>query len=265
MHSYVKEGKNYEEFKIDCLRYFSIDADIKEEELFNGKVDEITNNLFHQANDLYIRKSEEIRNEALPVLTNIYQEKSGEIENIIIPFSNGIKTVNLTVPLAKAIETQGVVITKAMEKSLILTFIDQSWKEHLRQLDELKQSVQLAVHEQKDPLVVYKMEAFQLFKSMLSEINKEICSFLFKAELPGKTQEIKTPIPRVEKTDYSRMKESRPDDSAAESNGSNNNSNQPEEEKVKQVPIRVEAKAGRNDPCPCGSGKKYKHCHGREE
>ena len=260
-----KESKNYEEFKIDCLRYFSIDADIKEEELFNGKVDEITNNLFHQANDLYIRKSEEIRNEALPVLTNIYQEKSGEIENIIIPFSNGIKTVNLTVPLAKAIETLGVEITKAMEKSLILTFIDQSWKEHLRQLDELKQSVQLAVHEQKDPLVVYKMEAFQLFKSMLSEINKEICSFLFKAELPGKTQEIKTPIPRVEKTDYSRMKESRPDDSAAESNGSNNNSNQPEEEKVKQVPIRVEAKAGRNDPCPCGSGKKYKHCHGREE
>lgn len=261
----VIQSDGYEAFKLDCIRFFSLDTEISETEFNNGKEDELTQRLFEDACDLYLRKMEDVRNEAMPVISRIYADKGSEIHNIIIPFTNGLKNVNTTVPLEKAIKNQGMEISRSLEKTLILAFIDQSWKEHLRQMDELKQSVQLAVHEQKDPLVIYKLEAYQLFKGMLSEINKEICSFLFKAELPSQEPEIRQPLPTQERTDYSKMRETKADADASSNARSGQEPQQAELEKPKMEPVRVEPKIGRNDPCPCGSGKKYKHCHGRDE
>ena len=261
----VVHSDGYEAFKLDCIRFFSLDSEIPEADFMNGKEEELTQRLFEEACDLYLRKMEDVRNEAMPVISRIYADKGSEIQNIIIPFTNGLKNVNATVPLEKAIKNQGMEISRSLEKTLILAFIDQSWKEHLRQMDELKQSVQLAVHEQKDPLVIYKLEAYQLFKAMLSEINKEICSFLFKAELPSQNPEIRQPAPAQEKTDYSKMRETKADADTANHARSHQESQHEELEKPKMEPVRVEPKIGRNDPCPCGSGKKYKHCHGRDE
>jgi preprotein translocase subunit SecA len=159
--------------------------------------------------------------------------------------------------LQKAYETKGKEVGIAFEKEVNLSVIDDEWKEHLRELDDLKQSVQNASYEQKDPLLIYKLESFDLFKQMLQKINKEIISFLFRGNLPGaETSQVKqAKLPQ--KTDMSKLKMSR-----SELAISNNNTQ--DKEKEKPVPVRVEKKVGRNDPCPCGSGKKYKHCHGKE-
>ncbi|MGB3076025.1 MAG: SEC-C metal-binding domain-containing protein, partial [Chitinophagales bacterium] len=150
-------------------------------------------------------------------------------------------------------------------------FIDDAWKENLRQLDDLKQSVQNARYEQKDPLLIYKFEAFELFKKMMGEINREVVSFLFKAGLPNQPVQQVNQARVQEKTDYSRMREGRgaamsnmpsPSDNNGSENGNGvDGQNEPPK---KLEPIRVGAKTGRNDPCPCGSGKKYKNCHGKE-
>jgi preprotein translocase subunit SecA len=188
----------------------------------------------------------------------------------VVPFTDGNRGLQVISNLKKSHETESREVVKAFERSATLAFIDDAWKENLRQLDELKQSVQNAVYEQKDPLLIYKFEAFELFKKMMGEINREVISFLFKAGLPmqqGPQQVNQARAP--ERTDYSRMREGRGAavaNAVAGENGNgrlNGNGSEGEEPK-KLEPIRVGAKIGRNDPCPCGSGKKYKNCHGKE-
>ena len=159
--------------------------------------------------------------------------------------------------LKDAYESKGKVLISDFEKNVSLAIIDDTWKEHLRQMDELKQSVQNAVYEQKDPLLIYKFESFNLFKTLIDKVNKEIVSFLLKAGLPMQSN-----VQEERKQAETNLQTSRPE-MAAPSSGNRQNPNQPQQEQQKTQPVRVEQKVGRNEPCPCGSGKKYKKCHGR--
>jgi len=159
--------------------------------------------------------------------------------------------------LKETVEQEGDNIGLAIGKSGTLAIIDDTWKEHLREVDELKQSVQNAVYEQKDPLLIYKFESFNLFKTLIDKVNKEIVSFLLKAGLP-----IQSAVQEERRQAETNLQTSRPE-MAAPGSGNRQNPNQPQQEQQKTQPVRVEQKVGRNEPCPCGSGKKFKKCHGR--
>ena len=178
---------------------------------------------------------------------------------MVVPFTDGHKTINIVVPLEKSYQSKGKELVKIFEQSIILSFIDHHWKEHLRQMDDMKQSVQLAVHEQKDPLVIYKLEAYELFKQMLGEVNRDVTGFLMKGSLPVQDpNQIRQH--REQRRVAEKVKESRGDEAMGnEMQGAQTNT-----QAEKPQPVRVEQKIGRNDPCPCGSGKKFKHCHGKE-
>jgi preprotein translocase subunit SecA len=255
-----KEAGNYEGFKLEVIKNFSFDTTIDEAEFAGKGIHHLTDKLFDEVSAFYYRKSDAIIAQALPVLKDVFRERGDQIEQIVVPFTDGMRNIQVVVPLQKALETNGREITKAFEKTIILALIDDSWKEHLREMDELKQSVQNAVYEQKDPLIIYKMEAYNLFKNMLNAVNKEVVSFLYKGGIPVQQQdpaqirEAQAPRPAP-----SRLQMSKPEF------GQSSSSAMPMEdtrEHVPQQPIRKEATVGRNEPCPCGSGKKYKNCHG---
>ena len=192
------------------------------------------------------------------------------IKNVVVPITDGTKGLNVLTPLQKTIDTEGMELSASMEKTITLAAIDDSWKEHLRAMDDLKQSVQTAYLEQKDPLVIYKTEAFGMFKRMGSELNKNIASFLSHSAIP--IQQENTPLRegRQEKTDLSKLRANKEEvDNAGQDYGANERDRfEPgggaAATAVRQEPVKVGPKIGRNDPCPCGSGKKYKNCHGRD-
>lgn len=252
-----KESTNYEGFKLEVIKNFSVDTNISEQDFNSGKIHDLTDRLFEEVMQFYIRKSDAVINQAMPVLSQVFAERGEMIEQVIVPFTDGMRHVQVPVSLKKAIENKGREVTKAFEKTIILALIDDSWKEHLREMDELKQSVQNAVYEQKDPLIIYKMEAFNLFKGMLSTVNKEVVSFLFKGGIPVQAEpenlseaRATQPQPKLNAT-----KQEYGDDSGLDLVGDTR-------EPQPMQPIRKEATIGRNEPCPCGSGKKYKNCHG---
>ncbi len=183
----AKETSTYEDFQLDVIRLFAINPDISAEEFATGKIEALTDKLFDQAVAHFNQKINHIAAATLPVLANVYAERGGMIENVVVPFSDGTRGIQVSTNLKKAVESEGKEVFKSFEKGIVLALIDEAWKEHLREMDDLKQSVQNAVYEQKDPIIIYKMEAFNLFKSMLAEMNKEIVSFLFKGEIPGQT------------------------------------------------------------------------------
>lgn len=254
-----KETNNYEGFKLEMIRVFGIDSTITIE-LFGGKnIDALTDKVFAEASAFYKHKTDAIITQAYPVLQDIFDNNGKQIENIIVPFTDGLQHLQVTVPLAKAIENKGREVTKAFEQAVVLNLIDDTWKEHLREMDELKQSVQNAVYEQKDPLVVYKMEAFKLFKGMLNSVNKEVISYLFKSNIPQQNvNEVKEAKPQA-KPDLSKLKLTKAEVRTPSTNPVLADTREVAE---KPQPIRVEPKIGRNDACPCGSGKKFKSCHG---
>ncbi|MEO5911340.1 MAG: preprotein translocase subunit SecA [Pelobium sp.] len=253
-----KESSNFEGFKLELLRLFAFDSDINEEEFVNSNIDKLADRVFIEASAFYKRKSDAVAKQAYPVLKDIFDSRGESIENIIVPFTDGINAIQVAAPLKKAVETNGKEVVKSFEKTITLSLIDDTWKEHLREMDDLKQSVQNAVYEQKDPLVVYKMEAFNLFKGMLSVVNKDVVSFLFKGGIPVQGEAPLREARPEPKMDMSKLKISKAD-TAQESNGVPMEDTR---ELQKTQPIKAEIKIGRNDPCPCGSGKKYKSCHG---
>ena len=256
--SEYKTENNYEGFQLEIIRIFSVDPDIDHKEFSETSISNLTDKVFSGINEFYRRKSEGVAQQTLPVLKDVLRERGDYIENIVVPFSDGIRSVQVATNLKKAVESNGHEVFKSFEKSVVLALIDEAWKEHLREMDELKQSVQNAVYEQKDPLVVYKMEAFELFKQMLATVNKDIVSFLFKGNIPQQQpEEVREARPQP-KQDMSKLKVSKPELAQA-ANGVPVDDTR---ELQKTQPIRVENKIGRNDPCPCGSGKKYKNCHG---
>ena len=194
----------------------------------------------------------------MPVLTQVFEERGDHVEQIVVPFTDGSRSVQVAVDLKKAMLNDGREVTKSFEKTIVLALIDESWKEHLREMDELKQSVQNAVYEQKDPLIIYKMEAFNLFKNMLNAVNKEVVSFLYKGGIPVQQEaddlrEAQAPKPA------SKLKLSKPEFASATGTEVQFDDTR---EQAPQQPVRKEVTIGRNDPCFCGSGKKYKNCHG---
>ncbi len=259
-----QQARDYAGFKLDVIRYFALDTAITDQEFSNKKPDELGQKLYEEVKEAYKRKSEQITATAMPVMRDVFQNRGEVIENIVIPFTDGMKGMHVQANLKKVMETNGKEIITAFEKAVSLSIIDDAWKEHLRQMDELKQSVQSAVYEQKDPLLIYKLEAFDLFKQLMNEINKDVTSFIFKGNIPVKrsdeVREARAPV----KTDTSRLKEGRDTSSLANPTGNGQPQEQPREQK-KLEPVRVEKKINRNDPCPCGSGKKYKQCHGVNE
>ncbi|GAA4304442.1 preprotein translocase subunit SecA [Compostibacter hankyongensis] len=261
--SYKEQG-DHEGFKLAAIVDLGVDTTITAEQLEKQQPQDLAAQLYEEARESYNRKAEGLAEQTLPVISRIYKEQGSRIENISVPFTDGIKGLNVLSGLKKIIDSEGRELTSSLEKTVTLAFIDEAWKEHLRAMDDLKQSVQSAVYEQKDPLVIYKMEAFNLFRSMVSETNKEIVSFLCKASIPVTQDNSQEQIRegREQKTDMSRMKTRK--ESYAAAGGGEEEEYYDNAEPVRQEPVRVAPKVGRNDPCPCGSGKKYKHCHGKD-
>ncbi|MGN0003083.1 MAG: preprotein translocase subunit SecA [Sphingobacterium composti] len=250
-----KEDGSYDEFQIEVIRIFSVDPAISVEEFASSSVDTLTDKLFTQVITHYQNKAKNVAAQTLPVLKNVLAERGDMVENIVVPFTDGIRGVQVSTNLKKAVESEGVDVFRSFEKGIVLALIDEAWKEHLREMDDLKQSVQNAVYEQKDPIIIYKMEAFNLFKAMLASMNKDIVSFLFKGEIPGQQQpqniEEAKPVP------------AQPANVVATKQSLDSPTGVSEEDVAVTQPIRKEQAIGRNDECPCGSGLKYKNCHGK--
>ena len=204
--------------------------------------------------------------QTMPIIKNIRKEQGNHIQNVAVPFTDGKKGIQALANLDKYISSDGRELANAMERSISLSLIDNAWKEHLRAMDDLRHSVQTARFEQKDPLVIYKLEAFNAFKQMDDEVNKDIVSFLCHAGIPieqSNTGQIKEG--REKKTDLSKMSSNKMAvETAGQDYAANENDYYDPSSPIKQEPIRVEKMPGRNDQCPCGSGKKYKNCHGKE-
>lgn len=260
--SYLPVGE-FENFRIELLRSFSIDSPVGEKEFMQSSPDELIEKINTIVIDTYKRKVAAIAGEAYPVIKDVYEKQAHTYENVVVPISDGTKIYQVITNLRASAETEGRELVRSYEKTVVLATIDELWKEHLREMDELKQSVQNATYEQKDPLLIYKFESFELFKTMLNRANKSVISTLMKGHIhspdPDKVREAE----RRRRTDLSRYRTSKSDFS---SYGRGAQGGVPQQDqKQKTEPVRVEKKVGRNDPCPCGSGKKYKQCHGRAE
>jgi preprotein translocase subunit SecA len=268
MGSY-RDAEDFEGFKVAVILNFGVATAITEDEFLKDGLEKLVEQLYAEGTLNYERKMAEVQKDAVPVFKNILLNQGRHIENVVVPFTDGKKVINVLANLQKTLDTSGRELMNAVERQITLSIIDDAWKEHLRAMDDLKQSVQTAYLEQKDPLVIYKMEAFELFRAMDSNMNKEIVSFLCHCSIPVEQQ---TPIREghEKKTDMSKMK-IRKDElvTAGASAGpgpvmEGGGDYYDPSESVKQEPIKVGPKVGRNDPCPCGSGKKYKQCHGKD-
>ena len=247
------EGYDFASFNEAVMRLMSIDAGFDEAFYNKATPKELSDRLFKNMLEVYARRMDTMAQKSAPVIKEVYEKQGAIYQNIAIPISDGRKMLTLSVNLKKAYETEGREIARALSKTITLYQIDEHWKEHLRDMDDLKQSVQNATYEQKDPLLIYKFESFNLFKAMLESLNKDILSFLFRAHIPlrDSAQEPAKAPAQVRKPDMSQMRTSRTD--LVTNSG----------EQRSRMPVHVEKTVGRNDPCPCGSGKKYKNCHGR--
>jgi preprotein translocase subunit SecA len=263
-----REQEDYEGFKMACIVNFGLDTKIEEEEFKKTDLNTLTDKLYAEATNHYTQHKEELKKQAIPVFKNIKLTQGSHIENVVVPFSDGRKGLNVLASLDKTISTNGEELASSLEKTITLAVIDDAWKEHLRAMDDLKQSVQTAYLEQKDPLVIYKMEAFNQFSNMTTEVNKDIVSFLSHATIPVQQETAQLKEGRPQKTDYSKMRANKEEVDAAGEDYAANERDRFEPggagTAVKQEPVKVGPKIGRNDPCPCGSGKKYKNCHGKD-
>ncbi|MDD2322621.1 MAG: preprotein translocase subunit SecA [Bacteroidales bacterium] len=241
-------------FRLELLTTLNADIRIDDKEFMGTQSTELTDKLFKTIYANYRNKQEMIAERAYPIIKNVVENHS-HYENIAIPITDGRRTRNVVANLKKSYEFPKTEIPLAIEKSITLGYIDDAWKDHLRELDELKQSVQNASYEQKDPLLIYKFESFELFKNMIQKVNKNVASFLIKGNLPMADPSVKE-AQRPKSLDKQQLKTQR-NDLLSQSHSNT-------QQKEKTQPITVGKKIGRNDPCPCGSGKKYKNCHGRE-
>ena len=245
------EGLDYDSFNESVMGALSIDLGFDEEFYHGAKPKDMLEKLHQNMLATYNRRMETMVQRAYPIIKEVYEKQGAIYQNIAIPISDGRKMLTLSVNLKKAYESEGKEIARALSKSITLYQIDEKWKEHLRDMDDLKQSVQNATYEQKDPLLIYKFESFNLFSKMLEELNQDVLSFLLRAFIPLRdASEAKAPA-QQRKPDMSKMQTSRTD---LVTNGGEAKSN---------MPVHVEKQVGRNDPCPCGSGKKFKNCHGK--
>ena len=252
-----KSTEDFESFKLNLILFFGMESSINEETFLKTNADELVMDLFREVQKLYKEKSLRITQRTLPIFKQIHKDRGETVKNIVVPFSDGKKALNILTPLEKNIEMEGKQIITEFEKNVSLAMIDDTWKHHLRQMDDLKKEVQNASLEQKDPLLVYKLEAFNLFKTLASNINRSVVSFLFKGQ-------IVTPDPKNVRTNQEAKRTNLDNLKTSRNEGPEQNNSVKRERKVAE-PVRAQPKVGRNEPCPCGSGKKYKSCHGKAE
>jgi len=262
-----KQGGDYESFRRDMLSILGLTPEMDPIDFEEPPIDDVVERVQHQFKEYYDRKSQQITDLLYPEIKNVYDTKGNQYKRILIPYSDGRSNpMPITADIAEAVESKGGAIMRDIEKAVTLSIIDEKWKEHLRAMDELKESVQAASFEQKDPLVIYKMEAYNLFEQLIMDINHDVTAYLSQGTLifpSGQTLE----QAREQKTDLSKVstnrsaeqqrKSSRQSAARAAAEGASQRRSKPETFK------RQDKKVGRNDPCPCGSGKKYKHCHGK--
>ncbi|MEJ7588531.1 MAG: preprotein translocase subunit SecA [Ferruginibacter sp.] len=268
-----KESNEHEDFKLAAIMNFGIDTAITAEELSKGVVVVVAEKLYEEAKSNYNRKVASVAEQTFPIIKNIRKEQGNHIENVAVPFTDGRKVIQALANLDKTISSQGAELPNALERSITLALIDDAWKEHLRAMDDLRHSVQTAGYEQKDPLVIYKIEAFGAFKQMDDQVNKDIVSFLCHCAIPmEETNAARIKEGREQKTDMSKMRQRREEFAGAAAGPvaggpdymSNDNDYNDPSPAIKQEPVRAQPKIGRNDLCPCGSGKKFKNCHGKD-
>ncbi|MDE6216180.1 SEC-C metal-binding domain-containing protein, partial [Bacteroides sp.] len=287
------EGPDYENCKMDILQTLAMEPPFTEEEFRNEKKETLTEKTFNAAMELFKRKTERMAQIAYPVIKQVYELQGYMYENILIPITDGKRMYNISCNLKSAYDSECKEVVKSFEKSILLHVIDEAWKENLRELDDLKHSVQNASYEQKDPLLIYKLESVNLFDAMVDKINNQTVSILMRGQIPvqeapaeapqqqasaqqqapqqqapAQQQAPQQPPHHVEvrqaaperRQDMSQYREQKVDlnDPNQQAAAARDTREQPRRE-----PIRAEKTVGRNDPCPCGSGKKYKNCHGR--
>ena len=239
-----KLSNDFKNFEFELIRYFSITSPVSESDFTKLNEMELTGKVYKATLDFYTEKTARSAREALPIIKSVYEDPNNQFERIVVPFSDGIKSLNVVTDLKKAYDTEGAQLVADFEKNITLAIVDEAWKKHLRKMDELKQSVQLAVHEQKDPLLIYKLEAFNLFRSMLDNVNKEVISFLFKGDLPAQENQRIQEAKEVErpKDDYQLNK-----DEIENSESINREAGQTQARQVTETIVRDQPKINRND------------------
>ena len=260
----ARQAGDYEGLSMDVMQTFAIEVPFDEETFERGRADELVNQIAEAALDSFKRRMDKLMQIADPVVQRVYEEKGQQYENILIPISDGKKVYNISVNLKGASETHCKSVVREFEKRMLLYVIDDEWKEHLRQLDDLKQSVQNASYEQKDPLLIYKLESFHIFERMLNALNRRAISILLRGQIhqtePDRVQQAQ----QQRRMDYSKYRTQKDAvQQAAQASGAAQAAGRDTREQQRPEPLRVEKKPRPNDPCPCGSGKKYKFCHGR--
>ena len=255
-----KSMGNFEGFRNECLRVLGNDPDFNEDEFKSAAVDVLTEKLQKETTDLYNEKFDKIREVLLPVIQRVHENEGHRYKRIAVPFTDGSRTpLPISADLERAIDTEGSSIVKDIEKAVSLSIIDNTWKEHLRAMDELKDSVQAASFEQKDPLVIYKMEAYELFERLIYNINEEVSTYLMRGKLVINVDDNLREA-KQQRTDLSKTSASRSEDMARRRAAEGVSRQRAKPETFKRATEKVK----RNDPCPCGSGKKYKQCHGKK-
>ncbi|MFV8357558.1 preprotein translocase subunit SecA, partial [Flavobacterium sp. XS1P32] len=238
-----KAANNFKNFEFELIRYFSITSPVTESEFSKLTEMELTGKIYKATLEYYTEKTERSAREAFPIIKSVYEDKNNQFERIVVPFTDGIKSLNVVTDLKKAYETIGAQLVADFEKNITLSIVDEAWKKHLRKMDELKQSVQLAVHEQKDPLLIYKLEAFNLFRAMIDNVNKEVISFLFKGDLPAQeNQQIQEAKEVRQQDDYQLSK-----DEIVSSEAANREAGQTQQKQVTETIVRDMPKINRND------------------
>jgi preprotein translocase subunit SecA len=258
--SIVENAKNNGDFYLleeELLKVFAMDTPFTEEEFNSVRISELNQRVAEAVLGTFKRKMDKLASVAYPVIKQVYEQRGQQYENILIPVTDGKRMYNVTAHLETAYKTEAREVIKAFEKQTLLYIIDDEWKEHLRQLDELRNSVQNASYEQKDPLLIYKLESFGLFKEMIDSVNRKVLAVLMRGQIPMREPEQVREAKINTRQDFSKYKAQKDEIGTGA-----DPTKQDTREKQRPEPIRVEKKVGRNDPCPCGSGKKFKNCHG---
>jgi preprotein translocase subunit SecA len=256
------ESNDYEGFKFELLKTLAVDAPITEDELKGMKPELLADRIFDSALESFKRKTDRMAQVAQPVIKRVYEEQGAQYENIVIPITDGKRMYNIVCNLKEAYDSNSKEIVKSFEKSILLHSIDEVWKEHLREMDELRHSVQNASYENKDPLLIYKLESFDLFRKMVDDMNRKTVSVLMRGQIPVREPEQVRQATPERKTDFSKYRTQK-DEISEGRKLQGQVAGRDTRELQKTGPIRAEKTVGRNDPCPCGSGKKYKNCCGK--
>ena len=254
----ASDANDYEGMNNELLSVFAMDAPFDAETFRSKRANALVDDVADAAYAAFKRKMDKMAEIAYPVIKQVYEKQGQQYENILIPITDGKRMFNIPVNLKLAYETQAKEVVKAFEKAVLLITIDEAWKEHLRELDDLRTSVQNASYEQKDPLLIYKLESYNLFKNMIDDVNRKVTSILMRGQIPVREPE-QVRQAEQKRSDYSRYSTRKDDFSRSNGDPTKQDTRQ---QQVTQ-PIHAEKTVGRNDPCPCGSGKKYKNCHGK--